>query len=158
MIEVMIASAILLIVSIGVLPLFTRSITNNVQGRLATEAVNDARSELERLMQLDFNSPELTLPDGQPTLERKEYWDQNSHRWLDGTSIPDDQNETLRTVRIRQFNKDAFLDRRVDDAEALPGGSPVGQVQIKEIVVRVMSASQLDAPGKAMTLRIYRGA
>ena len=153
----MIAAAILLIVSIGVLPLYTRSISNNLQGQLASDAVNRARSEVERLLQIDFNDPELTVPIGNQELERTEYWVASTHEWKDSAVYSPGDNETSRVITVRQFAKDAFDDEKLEDSEVLPGGTSAVLVHVKEITIRVRVASRTDAPGKAMTLRVFRG-
>jgi len=43
-IEALIAAAILLIIALGLLPLFTRSISDNVSGNDATQATNGSRT------------------------------------------------------------------------------------------------------------------
>jgi Tfp pilus assembly protein PilV len=46
-VEVLIASALLLIIALGILPLFSRSIISNRQGLDSTEVSNMARTQME---------------------------------------------------------------------------------------------------------------
>lgn len=156
-VEVMIASTILLVVTLGVLPLFTRSISNNVQGQLSSEAVNEARSEVERLMQLGFNDPELTIPAGSTELKVEQHWNEDYHTWEAGVT-GGLSNETTRIVTIRQYGQTALDDEEITVDEALDGGVVATAVHIKEIVVAVTIASRMDAPTKRLTLRVFRGA
>ena len=63
-VEVMIAAALLLIIALGILPLFSRSIISNRQGLDSTEVSNMARTQMEEYAQLPFNHLMLTVPDG----------------------------------------------------------------------------------------------
>ena len=56
MIEALIAAAILLIIALGLLPLFSRSISDNVSGNDASQATNGSRTEVEEMLQLPFNN------------------------------------------------------------------------------------------------------
>ena len=49
-IEALIAAAILLIIALGLLPLFSRSINDNVSGNDATQATNGSRTQIEELL------------------------------------------------------------------------------------------------------------
>ncbi|HVR99963.1 MAG TPA: type II secretion system protein, partial [Thermoanaerobaculia bacterium] len=59
LVELLVASAIFLILMVGILPLFTTSIRTNLAGREATDTANYGRSRLEQLFQLEFSKPEL---------------------------------------------------------------------------------------------------
>lgn len=62
LVEVLIAAAILLIVAVGILPLFTRSMLNNVSGYDSTQATSHGKSELETLFSNSVDSIEMTNP------------------------------------------------------------------------------------------------
>ena len=64
-IEGLIAAALLLVITVGVLPLFSRSMLNNVRGNDATRQSNGAVDELERSASLPFLSGGMTVPDGE---------------------------------------------------------------------------------------------
>lgn len=61
-IEVMVASALLLTIAVGVLPLFSSAIVNSTRGRDSTAASNAARSRLEEYSQVFFNNEQVALP------------------------------------------------------------------------------------------------
>ncbi len=56
LVEVMLGFVILMVALIGLMPLFTRSIQQNLEGKQSTEATGHGRTELEHLLQLDFNN------------------------------------------------------------------------------------------------------
>ncbi|MEM1245436.1 MAG: prepilin-type N-terminal cleavage/methylation domain-containing protein [Acidobacteriota bacterium] len=156
LIEVLIAAALLLIVSVGILPMFTRSITNNLQGKQATEATNLARSELERMIQLPANDPALTLIAGNE-LVRNEKWSKDSKRWYDVSSFPSTEIDTFeRTVTVRQFSMNALADGVLDASELLDASADPQAVHLKEIEVQVGAPPSGMSPGKQVTLRMYK--
>lgn len=63
-IEGLIAAALLLIITVGVLPLFSRSMLNNVKGNDSTRQSNGAIDELERSLALPFLGGDMQVPVG----------------------------------------------------------------------------------------------
>ncbi len=63
-IEALIASAILLIIALGLLPLFSRSISDNVSGNDATQATNGSRTQIEEMLLVPFSNDRMTIPAG----------------------------------------------------------------------------------------------
>ena len=156
-VEVLIAAALLLLITIGVLPMFTKSITNNLEGRKSTEATNQARSEVERLYQLTFNHPDLAVPAGQTESMREELFSEQQQQWIDiGSWNASDSEVYRRIVRVRQYGVDALLDQQLDPTEALNGSTPATLVHFKEIEVEVRTAGQLGVNRKTVTLRMYK--
>lgn len=144
LVEVLIAVAIMAVVALAILPLFSRSIRMNREGGNLTEVTNVARSGLEEYLQLDFNAPQLTIPPGSNLLRREDYWDPSARRWMpfDPGSPPFDIEAPPagilwhRAVEVQQFaagdlTEDGFLDNPLDGAE------PRENVQLKRIHVIV---------------------
>ncbi len=73
MIESLIAAAILLIIALGLLPLFSRAINDNVSGNDASQATNAGRTQIEALMQLPLENQRLAATSGVAT-ETTDYW------------------------------------------------------------------------------------
>ena len=162
LIEVVIASAVLLVVSLGVLPLFVRSIADNAVSRESTDMTNSARSEIERYSQLDFFSPELTVVAG-TSLVTDEYYSYVTKQWQPGVAPVGDPAVFTRTVTVRQFSATALdyggLDYGVlDPAEALDATVSPDFVHLKEIVVSVVGQRQNASlsPASQITLRMVR--
>jgi hypothetical protein len=154
-IEATIASALLLIVALGLLPMFTTSIGNNQQGRDSMEITNQARSEVERLMQLSFSDPELTLTGTNTVLTTETYYPSDSAGWVAAADYDGAGYIYHRIVNVRQFDADALADGLLHPDEALAGNADV-QVHFKEVLVQMESASHLGAPRKQVTLRAIR--
>jgi prepilin-type N-terminal cleavage/methylation domain-containing protein len=159
LIEVLIAAAILLIVALGVLPLFTQSITNNQAGNDYTQATNHAKSELERLYEMPFNSPELTVVGTATT--RVQHFSQNTHEWIDGAAPAGETPLWVRTTTIRQFGLAGLVDANEDGYfdSPLSGGTVSTFVHVKEIDVRVnagRSDFNLLGAGKRVALRTLK--
>ncbi len=56
LVEVLLGLLILMVSLVGLMPLFTKSIQQNLEGKQSTEATGHGRTELESLLQLDFNN------------------------------------------------------------------------------------------------------
>lgn len=156
LIEVLIAATLLLFIALGVLPLFTRSMIDNNSGAEATKVANMARSRLEQLYQLPFNSVEMTITGGTENI-LDQYFSENDHQWKDGVP-PNDGSDLVmwtRVATIRQYAVNALDDQELDPAEALPAGTDPSRIHLKEleIVVQGLRASTVLGPAKQITLR-----
>lgn len=158
LIEVLIAAGILLMVALGVLPIFAQAIVNNRAGADYTQATNIAKSELERLYSLPFRSPELEV-EGTAT-ERIDYFSLGQQKWIAGPAPTADPALWTRTTTIRQYGVEGILDLNKDGAldPALPEGTDPGRIHVKEIEILVESGSG-NSPlggGKRIVLRTYK--
>jgi prepilin-type N-terminal cleavage/methylation domain-containing protein len=163
LIEMLIAMALMAILMVGVLPMFAKSMSNNVEGNQLTEVTNRARLRLEELMAMPITAEELEVPAGEIELVVTEMWSEQSQRWIEEDLFPADEEVVFtRSTRVRQFNMSAInnLDPEFDEIEALPGGAPTNQVHIKEILVRVNSGRptllSMLGRNKAITLRALK--
>lgn len=154
-IEATIASALLLIVALGLLPMFTVAIGNNQQGRDSMEITNLARSEIERLTQLGFADTELTVPDGQTVLTTESYYVSDTAGWVLAADYDDEGYVYHRIVNVRQFDSDALTDGLLHPDEAIQGDD-AANVHFKEILVQMESAGGIGAPPKQVALRAIR--
>lgn len=160
LIEVLIASGILLVVALGVLPIFAQAIVNNRGGADYTTATNIAKSELERLYSLPFSSPDLRVV-GDETV-RSQYFSTAQKKWIDGEIQTEDDDSALwtRTTTIRQYGLGGVVDIDKDGEldPPLPGGTAETFVHVKEIEIQVVNGRDggpLGA-GKRITLRTYK--
>jgi hypothetical protein len=154
-IEATIASALLLIVAIGLLPMFTVAIGNNQQGRDSMEITNLARSEIERMTQLAFTDAELTVPDGETVLTTESYYVSDTLGWVLAADYDDEGYVYHRIVSVRQFDADALTDGLLHPDEAIEGDDDAS-VHFKEILVEMESAGGIGAPPKQVALRAIR--
>lgn len=159
LIEATIAAALLLLIAAGVLPLFTQSLSNNLSGADSSTATNTARSQVEELFQMPFNSAPLTLVSG-TELVTESYYSFADQQWKPGPEPPDGSDPALwlRTATIRQYSVRALDDELVDPSEALDADADLGQVHIKEIeteVVGTRTAGPLG-PSRRITVRLLK--
>jgi type II secretory pathway pseudopilin PulG len=160
LVEVLIAAFILLIIALGLMPLFTRSIQMNLSGNDSTQLTNLARTHLEEMFQLDFNDPALTVTAGTERLTT-EYWSESAKAWQPGAAPSTSDAPWVRTTRVRQFSLSGLVDADEDGEYdlPLPAGSDATTVHGKEIQVRVESnreiGSMLTRP-RPITLQVLR--
>ena len=162
-IEVMIASLLMLFIALGVIPLFIRSISSNSSGLEYTEVSNHARARAEEMFQLPFSSPALTIPGGQTDLITNEYYSVNNQRWEDGTDPADatDRARWRRTTTVRQFSITAMEEDTTDSVfeldldQALDGNANPEIVQLKEIEVTVDSTRITGPLGNKGQLTVW---
>jgi type II secretory pathway pseudopilin PulG len=149
-VEALIAGGILIIVALGLIPLYTQSMQSNLEGQDSTQAANYARARAEEFYQLDFNHADLTIDSG-TTKVFDEYYDQATEEWKDGTAPVGTTPLWTRTTTIRQYNIN-------DLTTPLPDSTDPGRVHIKEIEVQVASGRILGplGVGKQLTLRAYK--
>jgi len=148
LIEVLIASVILLVISLGMVPLFTRAIGSNRSGFDYTQVSNFARSRAEEFFQYPFNSAKLTVPVGQTSLEVKDYYSSQNHDW-EGSLTAGDFALFTRTTTIRQFGV-------LDLTTPLDGGAEARTVHLKEITVAITGQDVPLSTGKAITVRLFK--
>lgn len=153
-VETLVAAGLLLIITLGILPLFTSSIRSNETGREYTMVSNHARSRAEELFQLPFNSPTLTITTG-TSRTHAEYYALDERVWKPGGTAEAQTNgdipQWVRTAVIRQYSLDNLEDPK-------PAGTDPESIHIKEIVVTVEGADTATTFGsrKAATVRLYK--
>lgn len=163
LLEVLMATVLLAMVLLGVMPLFARSSLSNREGWQLTQVTNRARLHMETLSSLPFDSPDLTIPAGETELETTDLWSVVQEAWIPEAGFPgDEQPAYSRTTRVRQFSSTAVsrTDIEFADAEALVGGTNPSRVHLKEIEIRVNSGqpSNLIILGrrKAVSLKLLK--
>lgn len=159
LIEAVIAAGILLVLAVGILPLFAQSMSNNQSGADSSTVSNSARSAVEEIFQLPFNSAPL-IPTAGTELVTESYYSLADGEWKAGPEPPDGSDPALwlRTATIRQYSVNALDDEIVDPSEALDFDADLGQIHFKEIEVEVegtRSAGPLG-PSRRITLRMLK--
>jgi hypothetical protein len=165
--EVMVAAALLLIISLGIIPLFARSIRENATGSDYTQGTNGGRSRLEEAKQLPFNSLTLEVPDALTEGVVSEEWAQGAtdqvgdddEGWDTGVGTILWERRTL----THQYSMGA-LDKQLSDYtleedERRVGGTQATFVQLKEVVVEMQQSERsLDLFGgrRTVVLRVLK--
>lgn len=152
-IEVIIASLLLLMIAVAILPMFTEAMASNETGREYTDVSNFARSRAEEFVQLPFNAEPVTITSGTARVH-DEYYSNTSRKWLAGTTaVSPDRALWLRTTTIRQYEaKDTTL------STPLPAGTEPLRIHVKEVQVEVRGATigSLFGPTKSITVRTLK--
>lgn len=154
LIEVLISSLLLMVIALGVLPIFVQAAASNEAGRDLTMVSNFAKSRAEVYSQCAFNSAALTVTAGTQQVV-DEYYSAAGKAWKSGTSATADAaGDTAlwtRTTTVRQFNV-------ADLTNPLPASSPPETVHLKEITVDVQGISRTGLMGaaKRATVRVLR--
>jgi hypothetical protein len=154
LVEVLFALILVMVVALGVMPLFSQAATSNLAGRESTQVSNFARSRLEELMQLPFNASPLLVSDGSERIHQ-EYYRESDDTWQPGgvteAAAAGDVAPWLRTTTIRQYNISDLSTPL--DSRAMPG-----EIHLREIEVTVEGTrpEHRMAGGRSITLRLYK--
>jgi len=140
-VEVLIAAAILLIITIGILPMFTRAVLSNVSGAQSTLATNFGSTQIETLAEKPFGAPGLQIPAGATQLLTTDYWAQGSSGSIGDpnqgfTATPTAANGLVtwqRTTQVQQYAIDNL-------AAPLDGATQASAVDIAAIRVTLTPA------------------
>ena len=161
LVELLVASFILLIVILGIIPLFLRSMQNNSAGNDYTRLSNFGKSQMEELFQLDFSSARLTIPAGSTEVSSEEYWAESEHVWKAGPTPAGVNPMWTRTTVVRQYHV-ASADKTSDNFDfakesALDGGAAAESVHLKEVIVTVQAeGGSLMGPRRDIVLRTLK--
>jgi Tfp pilus assembly protein PilV len=161
-IEALIASAILLIIALGLLPLFSRAISDNVSGNDATQATNGSRTQLEELLQVPFNNTRLAVPGGSTQLQAADFWTRGDAQKTGSAdegwwTNPSGHGTVLwrRTTRVSQYSISDLTDGKLDTP--LAGDTQPTFVQLKQLEVEVENPKKnLIGNGQGITLRVIK--
>lgn len=168
LIEVLIAAAVLLIITLGVLPMFVNAISNNVEGADLTQLVHQGTGQVEALIQAGLDDALLDTSGG--TNVTTQLWGPESRRWVEESAFPPDENATMRRViRVSSFqmpkptpgqrnyqNSDGSWMEFDDIATEVSGAVP-SQVRRIEVVVDFLESSRnILAPRRQLTLRFFK--
>lgn len=168
-IEGLIAALLLLVVTLGILPLFSRSMNNNVKGNDSTRQSNGATDAFETSLALPFNSGAMTVPPGATsvvvtdTIALKKFATPSggddqamSKRWelladLDSYDVP----VMNRTRTLQQFSFDDFIDNQVFDTPR-NGNTEARIIQFKTVDVALQDATGFSSqPYRLRIIQAY---
>lgn len=168
LIEVLVGFMVLLLVLVGLLPMFTRAIIHNVQGRESTYVANFGGAQLENHMQLGFNNWDLEIDAGsmRPTTQFYSRGDADKLGDEEWSAAPPVGEVALwqKTTEVRQLSingvNDTDLDGVLDEIvgledtdydgyfdNVLPSGTTPNAIHLKEVRVIMVSQRASSALG-----------
>ena len=173
LVEVLLGLMILMVVLLGLMPLFTRSIQQNLEGKQSSEATGHGRSEIESLLQLDFNNwrvnvetgneraAHLYRTEGDTGKRGDEYWTETDPaptvaswemdrvvRQFGITAVRDDDLDTVMEVIVGLEDDD--LDGVLDNP--LPAGSLAAFVHLKSLDIALQKRASSVTMGAPLRL------
>lgn len=146
LIEALIAALLLLFIVIGVLPLFSRAMMNNIQGNDSSNISNSAVGGFEELLALPFDNQALTLPGGAAENTTTQVYSLHHNEWILPADLgAGDEAQYTRTIRLEQFQLSDLTDNnRLDNP--LPGGSDPTFIQLKRLRIQIQNERTVGAP------------
>jgi hypothetical protein len=170
LVEALFASALVLVMMLFILPLFTRSMVQNLSGRESSIATTHGKWTLEELYQLPLDRDVLwvgagTLPGGDPGLQACAAWDPATHAWVNYDCATEEPVDAVagalwgRSTTLRQYAmNDLYYDGDRALNTPLPGDTPLEFVHLREIGVSVEGErSGLLGPARQIDLVTLRG-
>lgn len=154
LVEALIAAALLLVIVIGLIPLFSRSMLNNVQGNDAMQATNAVVTEFERFLALPFDREELTIPAGSNEVQTTLFYLFEGKQW--DASVPiGDTARWEREATLRQYSiGDLFDDGVLNNPQ--PGDQTPSYIHLKTIELEVRNGRVPEAPGYTVrTVQVF---
>ena len=175
LIEVLIAMGIVVIAIVGLLPLFMRSVVENIEGRESTMVGNHGRSQLESFSELTFNNWELEVDAGTERTIQDFYTTGAADRrgdesWV--TAVPAGEIAPwTRTSIVRQMGinriTDTDLDGIIDQIEGLedadfdgefdnplPAGTTPSAIHLKQLEVQIVGEKEWAQGGEASAITV----
>lgn len=156
LIEALIAALLLLFIVLGVLPLFSRAMMNNLQGNDASNISNGAVEGFEQLLALPFDNQLLTLAGGATQRDITQAYSLKHNEWVLPTDLASgDEAQYTRTLRLEYFQfSDLSDDGALDDP--LPGDFDPTYIQLKRLQIRIQNERTVGAPPfTAQTLHVF---
>lgn len=175
-IEGLVSMAVLLIVVVGLIPLFTQSMVNNLAGSHLTQATNFTTDAFEELFQFDFEDQRLDLDTGSNALRISELFGSGQEVGVPIEMVRQDLSEAdndaeldpeaeleefslgalqqalwLRVITVRQFPISAARDETLTVDEQLDGDFPANAVNFKLIEITVISVNDGSILGQGRT-------
>jgi prepilin-type N-terminal cleavage/methylation domain-containing protein len=170
LVEVLVAMGIVGIGLAGLLPLFMRSVLQNIEGRESTIAGNHSRTEMETYSELAFNNWEMEIIAGTERSSQMFYTNgavdmRGDESWVAavpaGEIAPWTQTTTIRQLGINGLS-DTDLDGVIDlirgleddnfDGEfdnLLPAGTFPGAIHLKQVEVQIEGEKDWAHGGEA---------
>lgn len=143
LIEGLISAVIVLMITLGLIPLIASSMNNTAAGRDYSTASQFGRSRVDEVYQMPSQTDALVVPDTEEEQSTVEFWDAESHGWT-GIS-PSGTAPWERGTTVRQYNVGELRGNRL--TRPLVGAARAPQVHLREIIVEVENTREAGAIG-----------
>jgi prepilin-type N-terminal cleavage/methylation domain-containing protein len=150
MVESLIAAGIIGIVAIGILPLFTRAMVDNMAGADYTRVTNYAKSKEEDFTRMPYLQPTIQVPAGQTQLLTTEYMDPSILYWV-ATKPANPLAVWTRITTYTSYNMYDTDDDKMFNNPIDPGTVGVDGVHVIQAQVQVKSISTIGPLGGRRT-------
>jgi len=150
MVESLIAALIIGIVAIGILPLFTRAMVDNMAGADYTRVTNYAKSKEEDFTRMPFLQQTIQVPAGQTNVMTTEYMDPASLYWV-ATKPPNPLAVWTRVTTYTQYNMYDTDDDKMFNNPIDSGTVGISGVHVIQAQVQVKSISAIGPMGGRRT-------
>jgi prepilin-type N-terminal cleavage/methylation domain-containing protein len=147
MIEALIAAALIGLVAIGLIPMFTRAMSDNMAGSDYTRVSNYAKSEEEDFARAPYGVMSTEIAVGSTTAQKLEYLNPATLQWVIGT--PPAGNSSIVWTRTTTYSQYSIYDTDTDQTfdYPVPGGTSPDAVQILQAQVQVKAVSPIGPEG-----------
>lgn len=163
LVETLIAAVLLGVIIVGLVPLFMRSIVDNVSGRESSRASALTLTEVEELNALPLDRPSLTVVPGSTSFECYAAWNEAGGHWdTEQCPPPTTTGDELwkRRTTVRQYSVrtlDPGFDATPNELDnPLDGAIPPQFVHLREIMIEV-EGGRRPAPARQLDLSVVRG-
>lgn len=147
MIEALIAAALIGLVAIGLIPMFTRAMSDNMAGSDYTRVSNYAKSEEEDFARTPYGVMSTEISVGSSSGQKLEYLNPTSLAWVVGS--PPAGNTSVVWTRTTTYSQYSIYDTDTDQSfdYPVPGGTAPTAVQLLQAQVQVKAISPIGPEG-----------
>ncbi len=153
--EVLIASALFLVISLSIAGLYAQSAVSNFKGGDSTRLANLGKTAVEELLYAPFDSTALTVPAGATEASVTQYWQESTHTFVTTAPAPGTHTKFRRVLSVRYCGIGDLDDNGRCDTP-LQGDSDPGLVHLKEIRVELRSSPDGLLGGQRMQLVTFK--
>jgi len=153
MIETLIAAALIGVIAIGIIPMFTRSMIDNMAGSDYTRVTNYAKSKEEDFTRVPWFAPAIQIPSGQTQAMTTEFMDPATLQWVPNQP-PNPLAVWTRSTTYSQYNlgditgaNTVFGSNKLDGSRS----NEPDVVQIIQAEVQVKSVAAIGPMGARRT-------
>jgi len=175
LLEALLAAALVLIITLGILPLFTNSVIQNVSGRESTLSTNYSRSTSEELVPLPLDRDRLRPPVSQNSREICQFYSETGgwEYYTCGTAIPQSPVAPRlwgRSTSVQQYSINEIYDADTKNGVPTFNNPTAGYattddrfdafVHVRELMVTTEGQRTVDSPlgaGRRVDLINLRG-